>query len=233
MTEFIVPASKIQEKSFNCPHCKAFAQHNWSRCFVNNNNASGAYFPLNNPTRGKSQISSFRGPIWCAECQVCNNISLWIDEQTIFPLKPFNVPDPNTDMPADIKSLYIEAADISERSPRSAAALLRLCLEQLLDYLNISKANSLFERIGKAHLDQAIQDAADSLRIFGNSGIHIGEIKLDENKEILPVLFMFINYITEQLIRLPKLAKEIAEKIPGKKKEEIKKRDEKNNKEEK
>jgi len=144
----------------------------------------------------------------------------------IYPVFPKNVPEPNSDLPENIKQLYKEAADISSKSPRSAAALLRLCLEELLNHLKIPEGK-LFDRIGKAGLSEHLQKAADSVRIYGNGGVHSSEIKLDDNADVLPALFGSVNYITEQNISLRKMANELYEKIPSNKRAEIEKRNKK------
>jgi hypothetical protein len=40
-------------------------------------------------------------------------------------------PQPNTDLPAPVKEIYLEAASIAPKSSRGAAALLRLAIQVL------------------------------------------------------------------------------------------------------
>jgi hypothetical protein len=46
-------------------------------------------------------------------------------------LRRSSAPQPNQDLPDDIKSIYTQAASELPDSPRSSAALLRLCLKHL------------------------------------------------------------------------------------------------------
>ena len=70
-----------------------------------------------------------------AKCSCCNETSLWrrigcIGSEEAEMIYPDNgiAPLPDKDMPEDVKNDYIEAARICSKSPRGAAALLRLGL---------------------------------------------------------------------------------------------------------
>ena len=85
---------------------------------------------------------------YCAQCSRCTEITMWrnASEQT-FP--PGSIPKdgelvypdhritalPDEAMPEDVKKDYEEAASIFSRSPRGAAALLRLGLQKLCKHL--------------------------------------------------------------------------------------------------
>jgi len=49
--------------------------------------------------------------------------------------RKLTAPIPHSDMPDDVKEIYEEARNISDISPRAAAALLRVALEKLTFHL--------------------------------------------------------------------------------------------------
>lgn len=224
MAKLIVPVDP-KKNAFNCAFCDAYAQQAWLMCFVSNDSDPNPKL-LCNPLSNKSshpQVSGQTGAISCSECQACGFVSLWIGGHQIFPGSSKEIAKPNEDMPEDIKEVYIEAADIFSRSPRSAAALLRVCLEKLLIKLEI-KGHNLNEKIGNSNFPDKILKAADAVRLFGNDAVHPGEIRFDEDTTIVPTLFLLINYVVEKQITSPNLAEDIYNKLTDSQKEQIKNR---------
>lgn len=70
-----------------------------------------------------------------------------------------------------------------------------------------------------------IQQGLDAIRIYGNDGIHSGEIVMGDNQETVEYLFELVNYMTEELITKKKKIKSFYEKLPLSKIESILKRD--------
>lgn len=67
-------------------------------------------------------------------------------------------PVPHAHMPDDVKGLYLEAREIGTRSPRSAAALLRLALEKLTTGLtDADKLNDAIAELVSAGMSTSIQ----------------------------------------------------------------------------
>ena len=125
---------------------------------------------------------------------------------------------PNSDLPVDIQSDYLEAAKILHDSPRASAALLRLALQKLCKFLG-GEGKNINQDIGyfvkEKHLDPTVQKAMDALRITGNFAVHPGEIDLQEDPAKVLTLFQLINFIAEQLISKIKVINEIYNGLPA------------------
>lgn len=134
---------------------------------------------------------------------------------------------PNEDLSEAIQYDYQEAADILQRSPRGAVALLRLAIQKL--YLQLGeKGNDLNTDIGnlvRKGLPQKVQKSLDTLRVIGSQAVHPGQIELKDDIETATALFRLVNFIAEKLITEPNEVDEIYSKIPDTKKDQIAKRD--------
>ncbi len=165
--------------------------------------------------------------VFISECHSCKELSLWMHDKLIYPPEP-EAEEANPDMPDDIRKDYEEARIVFKYSPRCAAALLRLCIEKLCIHLGSKKEDNLNKKIAylvQKGLNKELQEALDTIRIFGNESVHAGQIDVSDNKDIARTLFKFVNYIVEDLITKPKQIGEIFESLPNGKKEAIKKRD--------
>jgi hypothetical protein len=164
-----------------------------------------------------------------AVCEHCNEFSLWIGGSMIYPLTG-DAPNPSSDMPMDVKKFYEEARSIVSRSPRGAAALLRLATEKLTnDILGNKKGKDLNDNIRimvEKGLKEDVQQSADSLRVIGNNAVHpLGQIVIDDTKKDANSLFEFINILVDDLITRPKKIKNMYDRLPEKSRSSIKKRD--------
>ncbi len=150
-----------------------------------------------------------------SHCFSCEAFSLWVADDLIYPEINFSVL-PNEDMPPAIKADFIEADSIFDRSPRGAAALLRLCLQKLTAYLGL-KGKKLDEDIGalvKKGLDPRVQKALDVVRVVGNQAVHPGQIDLRDDKATAAKLFNLVNVIVEATISTPKHIDAMFETLP-------------------
>jgi hypothetical protein len=143
----------------------------------------------------------------------------------VFPIRGL-APQPNPEMPQEVRDYYEEAAKISTHSPRSAAALLRLGIQHLCVYLggsgqNINDDIALLVRKG---LPELVQQSLDVVRVVGNNAVHPGVIDVD-NPEMVGKLFELLNVIVEYMIALPKRVGTLYGGLPDGAKEAIKKRD--------
>lgn len=128
---------------------------------------------------------------------------------------PVNIPTPNMDLPETCVRIYTEAANIFITSPRSAAVLLRLCLQQLLQEQGYR--GSINNMIAKAVTDgvpEYIQQFMDTCRNTGNDAAHDLTIDKEEAQENAEYMFTVINTVTEWLITNKKKAQENYNKLP-------------------
>jgi len=168
-------------KQFHCMYCDVFAVQNW--------------FDLN-----------ARNKIWRCICHHCKNESIWIEVnkgegRMIYP-DIHQGPPPHEDMPERVKEDYLEAMSIVSKSPRGAAALLRLALQKLMKELGESGRSidkdiaSLVEK----GLPVEVQQALDLLRVIGNESVHPGQLDPRDDQDTAMQLFELMNFIVEDRI---------------------------------
>jgi hypothetical protein len=146
----------------------------------------------------------------------------------VYPSEVSTAPNPNEDLPENIKADYEEAAVIAARSPRGAAALLRLCVQKLCKHLGEPGENintDIGSLVAKGKLSANIQKAMDTVRITGNEAIHPSELSLEDEPELVAALFTFVNLIAQQAITEPRQIEEMFEKMPEGKREAVAQRD--------
>lgn len=188
---------KYLTKQFHCILCGVYAKQHWGTLKI-----------LTGNTFHESEFSySF--------CDHCQKMSFWFKDRMIVPSEA-PVPPPHIDMPEACIEEYNEARDIVARSPRAAAALLRLCVQKLMVELG-EKGKNINEDIGslvKKGLPIEVQKALDYCRVIGNNGVHPGEIELTDNPEISHSLFEMVNFIIEDRISRPKKIEELYKILP-------------------
>lgn len=134
----------------------------------------------------------------------------------VWPVGMANAPLPHPDMPADLKSDYLEARNIVGSSPRGAAALLRLTIQKLCEHLGEAGAN-INADIGalvKKGLPVQIQQALDVVRVTGNNAVHPGELRLEDQPEIAAALFGLVNLIVDNRIAEPRRIQTLYDALP-------------------
>jgi len=194
---------------FSCPHCGAIAQQRWS--------ARAWDFR----EFGEDKYNALR----VGTCMHCDKYTLWIFDKMYFP-ETGTAPVPNPEMPAAIKSYYLEAAAIQSKSPRGAAALLRLAIQQLCAELG-EKGKNIDDDIAslvKKGLPAIVQQSLDVVRVTGNHAVHPGQIDTDD-PEVVNQLFGLLNIIVEYMIAMPKKVSGLYSSLPAKALDAIKKRD--------
>ena len=216
--------------SFTCPHCHSFAHQEQIELME----------------RSESQ------PRWInhdrlrsTRCAACARDMLWwrfVDDDEVQPYDDEDdlytavwpqasvAPEPHPQLSVEVRSLYTEAGDIGSRSPRAAAALLRLALEALLREV-VPEAKRPDEAIGKLvarGLEEEVQQAMDVVRIYGNDSVHTaGEVRLHDTADSLPIMFELINMIVERMVARPVRVRDLYSMLPEEKKAAIDRRDKK------
>ncbi|MBW7675652.1 DUF4145 domain-containing protein [Chryseobacterium chendengshani] len=196
-------------KSFTCPHCATISKQDWW---------SRNWYGSNVPNESQA-------PIKVGTCQHCLNTTVWVINEMVFPAFG-TAPTSNTEMPQDVKKLYQEAAMISSKSPRGAAALLRLAIQILCKDLGEDgkNINSNIASLVEKGLPSVVQQSLDIVRVTGNDAVHPGQIDTDD-PIVVQRLFDLLNIIVEYMIALPKRVSGIYASLPTDKKDAISKRD--------
>lgn len=202
---------EVFAKSFTCPHCGAIAKQNWWMESFNQEQYDNAKF----------------NEIRVGTCQHCEKSTLWIHTEMYFP-NVGNAPFPNSEMPENVKIIYLEAALIYSKSPRGAAALLRLGVQLLCKELGQKgeNINDDIKQLVIKGLPELVQQSLDIVRLTGNDAVHPGQIDTDDS-EVVIQLFNLTNVIVEYMIALPNKVSGIYGSLPANSIKTIEKRDKK------
>ena len=205
---------KVFAESFTCPNCGVLAKQDWRM----------RTWSLDSPSINNTRENN---PIRTAKCHHCHLFSLWFDSTMFFPDTGI-APTPNPEMPQSVAKLYLEAASISSKSPRGAAALLRLAIQVLCEELGEAgkNINTDIGNLVKNGLPIIVQQSLDIVRVTGNDAVHPGQIDTDD-PEVVNQLFELTNVIIEYMISLPNRVGTIYKKLPSEKIQGIEDRDKK------
>ena len=175
---------KLSLRAFHCPFCNAYAEQLWQSFYT--------LIPSGNRLEKWSKELSF------ASCSHCGRASIWLSDLMLWP-NASTAPMEHDDMPTDIAKDYREARSVFNSSPRSAAALLRLCVQKLCIELG-EPGKNINEDIGSLvakGLSPKVQKALDVVRVVGNEQVHPGTLDVRDNPEIAAKLFALVNFIVD------------------------------------
>jgi hypothetical protein len=206
---FVAPEFGLE--AFNCPFCNAFAHQLWRSLYYTEKTRA---WQKENPN------------ILTSTCLKCKKEAIWTFETMIYP-DHSGIEPPNEDLDDAIKEDYLEAASILQKSPRGAAALLRLAVQKLCKQLGESgkKISDDIANLVKKGLPEEVQQSLDVIRVIGNEAVHPGELDLKDDIETARLLFGLVNFIAYSMITNPKEIEEIYNRIPQEKRDAIEKRD--------
>ena len=163
---------------------------------------------------------------WVCRCYACGAFTFWVKDRIVHPITKSAI-KPHEDLPASLRDDFEEAVAVLDLSPRSSAALLRLCIQKLMVELD-QKGKDLNADIGalvKQGLDPNVQMALDVVRVIGNNAVHPGQIDLKDDKRTAVSLFQLLDLIIERCITVPKKLGEMYANLPPSALEAIEKRD--------
>ena len=202
-------APKFKLDGFHCPLCGTYSHMIWSKLQTTNGNSTLYYQSL---------------------CSKCKKPSLWrvtkwrngyhgqIDEEGDLLYPDFgSSPLPEDDMPEDVKNDYIEASRIFSKSPRGAAALLRLALQKLCVHLGQGGKNinsDIRSLAADNTLPPLVVKVADTVRITGNNAVHPGEMSDEDFDYVATKMFDLLNFIVKKGISEPKELEALYDKTP-------------------
>jgi hypothetical protein len=138
-----------------------------------------------------------------------------------------SVEKPSNDLPTEVRRDYEEAAQVVQKSPRAAAALLRLAIQKLCASLGGrgDNLNADIATLVENGLPKKVQQMLDTVRVVGNHAVHPGQINLDDQPQTAEALFRLVNIIAEKMISEPKEIDALYGSLPEADRENIAKRD--------
>jgi transcription elongation factor Elf1 len=200
-----------KESSFNCPICNAYAQQTWFQGYRKYLGGGGLF--------ENEELN-------LAQCGHCGVFTIWHNKKMIYP-DVSGIAMANPDLGKEIIDDYDEARSIVNKSPRGAAALLRLAIQKLCKQLGEGgdNINDDIADLVKKGLPPMIQQSLDVVRVVGNNAVHPGQIDLKDDVSIANKLFDLINIIAQVMITQPKEIEKLYGALPDSQKKAIEKRD--------
>jgi len=201
--------SKLNFKSsaFQCPYCGVYVKQKWYDI------AKGMI-----SERGLDYYEEFIPELHLSVCSKCGKYALWLNDSIIHPVGSI-APWPADGMPVSLKEDYLEARNVASISPKSACALLRLCLQKLLNYVGRNVRNIELGSINliKEGRPQKLSDALWAVRATGPGAVPPGEISQRDNIETAITLFELINLIVESSVSRQREVSQFCRTFPKRK----------------
>ena len=155
-------------------------------------------------------------PFRRSKCGHCLYRCYWYEEGMIVPSEA-PAPLPHEDFPESCATEYNAYKDIVARSPRAAAALLRLAIQKLMSELGES-GEDINHDIGSLvaeGLPVEVQQTFNYCRVIGNNAVNSGEIELSDDADIAHNLSEIIDFIVEGRISRLQKVKNLYQELPA------------------
>ncbi len=163
-----------------------------------------------------------------ASCSACKGRSLWFEQQLVYP-KAERAEVVPTDLPNEMKKDFEEAAGVAPISPRAAAALLRMIVEELCKKQSgKTKFEDAIAELERRGLPPQIGTAMDVVRWNGNEALHAGRLYGNDDAATVALLFRLVTTIVAWAITDRRELQELYEKIPPDKRKAAEERRAKN-----
>lgn len=210
-----------------CPHCGAglnkeplkLVKRDWPEPWRRTRNA---YDDHANFVRIED-LAEFYDPneIAVRICSACGGMSLFIEDKIVWPVS--SGIRPYEKMPEKAKQIFNEAQSLMRLSPRSCCALLRLCVEEIVNYVaakqglkNFDPNWMLVRRIDALApaIPETLTQQLTACRVIGNDAAHPGVIDFsgEDSGKVAVLLSHAVNNLCACLIGpldLKKLADEV------------------------
>ena len=231
----------FKRTSFNCPHCHVLTHQFWYSlaCQQELSPIRPSQAALAMPPSIGDKISVTRGAdhppalprhyvlnVSISRCMTCSRIAIWIRDRPLYP-PTGDAPPVNPDLPEEIREVYDEANSILDKSPRGAAALLRLAIQILCQELGLpgENLNADIKALVEKGLDARVQKALDTVRVVGNNAVHPGQMDLKDDIETAASLFELVNVIADEMFSKDKRIDAMYKSLPENDRKNIEKRD--------
>ena len=138
-------------------------------------------------------------------CGECERYAVWRDTELLWPQRP-DAPRALRDMPATVRADFDEALAVFERSPRAAAALLRLALRRLCRELGLPgrRIDDDLAALLRAGLPEPVVVSLREARAAGADAVPPGLLDERDGREVALALFTALNRIVDRLIVQPR-----------------------------
>jgi len=204
--EYFPPVHR--KSSFHCPFCGVKASQRWDHVIMT------------------QKYPTVIHDLSVSQCSHCSRQAYWYRELLIMPDRG-TAPPPDPEMPESVTPTYEEAASIVSKSPRGAAALLRLAVQELCSHLGKSgkDLNDDIAELVAEGLRVEIQQSLDVVRVIGNNAVHPGVLDLKDDAETCTALFGLVNLIVDDRIAQPNRISALYSKLPQSSRDQIERRD--------
>lgn len=210
-------------KSMTCPYCGSaaiFTQHPVLKCFFkggemrtyadNYGRAFGSGFRIE-----RDECEFYEPEQVCLwRCPNCRKLVLEVAGKISYPTgSGISAVDC---MPQEAKEVFEEAQSIINLSPRAACAMLRICVERMVNASGAEGGN-LDRKINSLGLPATMASVAHACRLVGNDAVHNNAIDFsmgsDEALAVSGALSRFANRLAEELFGMAAEADEWTAKI--------------------